>query len=100
MKITPGQAFMNIAGTLIFLGLAILGWGGFAAFFSHPPLATVAAATLVMAGVGLFSSANLSAGEREARGNRWVLIHLRCDRIAGRVATGLHRPEGLLDLRW
>jgi protein-S-isoprenylcysteine O-methyltransferase Ste14 len=74
MKITPGLAFMNIAGTLVFLGLAILGWGGFAAFFSHPALATVAAATLVMAGVGLFSSANLSAGEREARGNRWVLI--------------------------
>jgi hypothetical protein len=98
MKITPGQAFMNIAGTLIFLGLAILGWGGFAAFFSHAVLATVAAATLVRAGAGLFSSANLSAGEREARGR--VLIRLRCDRITGRVATGLHRPEGLLDLRW
>ncbi len=74
MKITPGLAFMNIAGTLVFLGLAILGWGGFAAFFSHPALTTVAVATLVMAGVGLLSNANLSAGEREARGNRWVLI--------------------------
>ncbi|HEY2616525.1 MAG TPA: hypothetical protein VGI78_04235, partial [Acetobacteraceae bacterium] len=74
MKITPGLAFMTIAGTLIFLGLAVLGWGGFAAFFSHPALATVAVATVVMAGVGLLSSGNLSAGEREARGNRWVLI--------------------------
>jgi hypothetical protein len=60
MNITPGLAFMNIAGTLVFLALAILGWGGFAAFFSHPPLATVAAATLVMAGVGL-SAAPISA---------------------------------------
>ncbi len=33
----------------------------------------VAIATLVMAGVGLVSAANLSAGEREDRGNRWVL---------------------------
>jgi hypothetical protein len=38
MKIAPGLAFMNIAGTLIFLGLAILGWGGFAAFFLKHPL--------------------------------------------------------------
>src|SRR5271168_4223689 len=28
----------NVIATLAYLGLAILGWGGFAAFFSHPPL--------------------------------------------------------------
>ena len=42
MKITPGLAFMNIAGTLVFLGLAILGRGGFAAFFSHGALVALA----------------------------------------------------------
>ncbi|WP_254899537.1 hypothetical protein, partial [Methylomagnum ishizawai] len=36
MKPTPGWAFPAIVATLAYLGLAVLGWGGFAAFFSHP----------------------------------------------------------------
>lgn len=66
-------AFITVAVTLAFLGLAILGWGGFAAFFSHPPLTAVAIATCVMSVAALFSSGNLSTGEREDRGNRWVI---------------------------
>ena len=27
-----------VAGTAFYLGLAVLGWGGLAAFFSHPAL--------------------------------------------------------------
>ena len=67
-------ASISILATLAFLGLAILGWGGFAAFFSHPALAVVALATLVLAVMGMFSSGNISPGEREDRGNRWVLV--------------------------
>jgi protein-S-isoprenylcysteine O-methyltransferase Ste14 len=67
-------ASISILATLAFLGLAILGWGGFAAFFSHPALVVVALATLGLAVVGMFSSGNLSPGEREDRGNRWVLV--------------------------
>ena len=67
-------ASISILATLTFLGLAILGWGGFAAFFSHPPLVVVALATLVLAVMGMFSSGNISPGEREDRGNRWVLV--------------------------
>ena len=55
------------------LGLAILGWGGFAAFFSHPPFVATVAATLILTVAALFSGGNLSPGEREDRGNRWVL---------------------------
>jgi protein-S-isoprenylcysteine O-methyltransferase Ste14 len=66
-------AFSALGGTLVYLGLAILGWGGFAAFFSHPALIAVTIATFVMAGISLFSCGNLSPGEREDRGNRWVL---------------------------
>jgi hypothetical protein len=36
MTFTPRIAFITIIATLAYLGLAILGWGGFAAFFSHP----------------------------------------------------------------
>jgi protein-S-isoprenylcysteine O-methyltransferase Ste14 len=64
-----------IAGTTgAYLALAIAGWGGFAGFFSHPALTVAAIATFVMAAVAWFADGNLSSGEREDRGNRWVLI--------------------------
>jgi len=63
-----------MVGTVAYLGLAILGWGGFAAFFSHPALIAVVIATFMMSGVALFSSGNLSPGEREDRANRWVIV--------------------------
>jgi protein-S-isoprenylcysteine O-methyltransferase Ste14 len=69
-----GLAFVSLVGTVVFLGLAILGRGGFAAFFVHPALTTLAITTIGLVGVALFSRGNLSPGEREDRGNRWVLI--------------------------
>ncbi|MCU1748888.1 methyltransferase family protein [Pseudomonas sp. 6D_7.1_Bac1] len=73
MNISPKLAVFSIAATLVYLGLAILGLGGFAAFFYHPALVVIALATLVMTGLGLFTEGNLSSGEREDRANRWVL---------------------------
>src|ERR1700694_4257841 len=67
-------ALITMVATLAYLGLAILGWGGFEAFFSHPALIALAIALLVLSGVALFSGGNLSPGEREDRANRWVLI--------------------------
>jgi protein-S-isoprenylcysteine O-methyltransferase Ste14 len=64
---------MTVVGTLAYLGLAILGRGGFAAFFSHPALVAVAIVLVVLSGAALFTSGNLSSGEREDRANRWVL---------------------------
>jgi protein-S-isoprenylcysteine O-methyltransferase Ste14 len=74
MTPTPGLALVSVVGTLAFLGLAVLGRGGFAAFFSHPALTALAIATFVLAGAGLFSGGNVSPGEREDRGNRWVIV--------------------------
>jgi protein-S-isoprenylcysteine O-methyltransferase Ste14 len=71
---TPGLAFITIAATFAYLGLAVLGWGGFATFFSHPPLIALAIALFALSGAALFTRGNLSPGEREDRGNRWVLI--------------------------
>ena len=59
---TLALGLMAIGATLLYLGLAILGWGGFAAFFSHPSLIALSIIVLVMAGVSVVS-----------RGNRWVL---------------------------
>ena len=72
--VTRGMAFVNIGATLVYLGLAILGWGGFEGFFSHPALVALAVAIFVMAGVGLFSCGNVSPGVREDRTNRWIFI--------------------------
>ncbi len=73
MTATPGLAFIAVAGTLAYLGLAILGWGGFAPFFSHPALVALTVVLFALTAVALFSGGNLSPGEREDRGNRWVL---------------------------
>ena len=70
---TPRLAFITVIATLAYLGLAILGWGSFAAFFSHPALTALVIVGFVLTGVALFSGGNLSPGEREDRGNRWVL---------------------------
>jgi protein-S-isoprenylcysteine O-methyltransferase Ste14 len=73
MTLTPTMAFFAVVGTLAYLGLAILGWGGFAPFFSHPALVALTVVLFALTGVALFSGGNLSPGEREDRGNRWVL---------------------------
>ncbi len=70
---TPKVAFAAVAGTAAYLGLAILGSGGFAAFFSHPPLIALTIIFFVLTGAALFTQGNISSGEREDRSNRWVL---------------------------
>jgi protein-S-isoprenylcysteine O-methyltransferase Ste14 len=70
----PGLAFITIIATLAYLGLAVLGWGGLAAFFSHPALIALAITLFALAGAAAFSSGNLSPGIREDRANRWVIV--------------------------
>ncbi len=66
-------ALFTTLSTFAYIGLAILGSGGFTAFFSHQPLIAVTIITFALAAAGLFSAGNLSPGEREDRSNRWVL---------------------------
>ena len=61
-------------GTAASLALAVLGWGGWTAFFAHPARVALAVALAVMAGASLVADGNLSPGVREDRGNRWVLV--------------------------
>jgi protein-S-isoprenylcysteine O-methyltransferase Ste14 len=53
--------------------LAILGWGGVAAFFAHTPLVGLAIVTFALAVGAAFVGGNLSPGVREDRSNRWVI---------------------------
>ncbi|AAY91747.1 isoprenylcysteine carboxylmethyltransferase family protein [Pseudomonas protegens] len=73
MKISLRLAVSSILGAIAYLGLAIWGMGGFSAFFGHPQLTLIAIATLLMVVAALYSEVNLSSGEQEDQGNRWVL---------------------------
>jgi protein-S-isoprenylcysteine O-methyltransferase Ste14 len=67
------RLLLIVLGTAAYFGLAILGWGGFAAFFSHSALIALAIVLFALAGAAVFAGGNLSPGEREDRGNRWVI---------------------------
>jgi protein-S-isoprenylcysteine O-methyltransferase Ste14 len=63
----------SVAGTVVYLGLAILGAGGVREFFAVPAYIALLAVMVASAVAALFTEASLSAGVREDRGNRWVL---------------------------
>ena len=67
---------IGIIATLVYLWLAVLGSGGFVAFFNRPAWTVLAVASMVMASAAFFSDANLSSGEREDRSNRWIFLPL------------------------
>jgi protein-S-isoprenylcysteine O-methyltransferase Ste14 len=66
-------ALLKLLPALVFVGLAILGEGGFTAFFGEPALVGLTAVTGALLIAALFAGGNVSAGEREDRDNRWVL---------------------------
>ncbi len=57
----------------VYTGLAILGWGGIAAFFSHPARIALAIVLVLLFAFASLAGGNLSSGVREDRENRWVL---------------------------
>jgi protein-S-isoprenylcysteine O-methyltransferase Ste14 len=70
------RVVLVLVGTALYLGLAILGWGGFQPFFADPARLALAIALVVVSLASLFAGGNISTGEREDRGNRWVLVPL------------------------
>src|SRR3984957_13580839 len=71
---TAGLAVFTTTGTLAYLGLAILSGGGFATFFNNPARVALVLVLLALGGASAFTRGNLSPGEREDRGNRWVIF--------------------------
>lgn len=53
--------------------LAIAGWGGWTAFFSHPPFRVLVAVWVILGALAVFSGGGITKGEKEDRSNRWVL---------------------------
>jgi protein-S-isoprenylcysteine O-methyltransferase Ste14 len=69
----PVKFVLILIGTAAYFALAIIGWGGLAAFFSHPARVALAIVTVALAIMASFVGGNLSSGLREDRSNRWVL---------------------------
>ena len=63
----------GIVSIVIQFGLAIAGWGGWGQFFRHPAFRALAVVTVTLAVLAAPSGGSLSSGEKEDRGNRWVL---------------------------
>jgi len=76
MTLTPKLAAVSVLTIVVYLGLAIVGFGGFAAFVAQPALVALAAITIALTAAALFTEGNLSAGVREDRSNRWVIAAL------------------------
>jgi protein-S-isoprenylcysteine O-methyltransferase Ste14 len=74
MLISIVRPMLIVVGTAFYFGLAVLGRGGFAAFFAHPALIALALVFIALAGAALFAGGNLSPGVREDRANRWVIV--------------------------
>ncbi len=70
----PKMALITILSSLAYYAIAIFAFGGVGAFFSHPALVALTIVGLLQLAAALFSGGNLSSGEREDRGNRWVLV--------------------------
>jgi hypothetical protein len=62
-----------LLATAVYLGLAMVGYGGVDAFLCNPARAGLVVAALALSGAVAFVGGNISSGEREDRGNRWVI---------------------------
>jgi protein-S-isoprenylcysteine O-methyltransferase Ste14 len=74
MQMRSGLRLAFIAlGACAYVGLSVLGWGGFRPFFSHPALIALVVVLFTLSVVSFFAGGNLRPGVREARSNRWVI---------------------------
>lgn len=70
----PLSILIALFATALWLALAALGWGGFPAFLAHPARVVLVVVALLLTLAATFTQGNLSSGEEEDRGNRWVLL--------------------------
>ncbi len=70
MTLTNALVLVSAA---LYYGLSVVAGGGPGPFFSDPARVALGVVGLALALVSLGSAGNLSSGEREDRGNRWVI---------------------------
>lgn len=74
-RLRPSLILLTLLPILAFLGIVVWAYGDTPRFFQHPARVGMVVATVLLTILALFSgSSGLSSGEREDRGNRWVLL--------------------------
>jgi protein-S-isoprenylcysteine O-methyltransferase Ste14 len=73
MKMSPAMAVVVIVSTLAYLAVAAFGAGGIDVFLARPSFVAFALITVALATASLATEGGIRPGEREDRGNRWVL---------------------------
>jgi protein-S-isoprenylcysteine O-methyltransferase Ste14 len=63
----------GLISILIQFGLAIAGWGGWTPFWAHPAFKGLAWVCALLSVMAVFSGGGMNTGEKEDKGNRWVL---------------------------
>src|SRR5271165_800998 len=74
MALSLRMAVFTTLGVLAYLALAVAGEGSLDAYAAHPSLLALALVTAALGAAALFTRGNLSAGVREDRANRWVIV--------------------------
>jgi protein-S-isoprenylcysteine O-methyltransferase Ste14 len=76
MKPLPKWGMMLITATnlAVYVGLAVWGWGGWSAFMAHPARVGAVVAVAIITVAAMFTSGNISSGQREDTKNRWILL--------------------------
>lgn len=73
MKMSPAMALVVILSTLAYLAIVAFAAGGIDRFLGRPPFLAFALITIALAIASLATEGGIRSGEREDRGNRWVL---------------------------
>jgi protein-S-isoprenylcysteine O-methyltransferase Ste14 len=81
----PARILLVLVSTAVYLGLAVVAFGGLRAFFSHPPLVALGIVYIALTIVAFFAGGNVSPGVREDRSNRWVLVAIVAIGLASAV---------------
>ena len=77
-----------LGGTAGYMFIAILGAGGIAPFFSHPPLIALGMVLLTLVISAFVAGGKPDPGVREERGNGWVIAAVG---VIGTVLRGRAR---------
>lgn len=72
--LSPKMAALTIGAVVLKFGLVFLAAGGAAVFFAQAPYVAIVVVTALLVGTSLFSNVSFSAGTREDKSNRWILV--------------------------
>jgi protein-S-isoprenylcysteine O-methyltransferase Ste14 len=74
MAVAYRLAFLTMMASVAYIGLAVLGSGGFHEFVAHPARNALAVSALMLSAAAVFSCRNVSYRQHEIRANHWNIV--------------------------